>query len=191
VDREQLVIESLPLAAQTAWGIAKGLPRFVDPRDLRQDACIGLLYAARRYNPERNVPFRSFARRRVSGAVLDSLRRSNMPRHARAAYLAEGVAAVVEQLRDPDLVPGPMLDQHERVARRERRTLLAEAIEALPMPFRAVIRARYFEQLMMREIGANLGLHASQVSRLHALGLRLLREYFAIRGFSSFAEVAR
>lgn len=43
----------------------------------------GLLDAARRYDPERGVPFRRFAHYRVRGAVLDGMRRhAELPRRA-------------------------------------------------------------------------------------------------------------
>lgn len=41
--------------------------------DLRQFAYAGLLEALDRFDPERGVPFRAFARRRISGSVLDGL----------------------------------------------------------------------------------------------------------------------
>lgn len=41
--------------------------------DLGQFACTGLLEALDRFDPARGVPFRAFARRRISGSILDGL----------------------------------------------------------------------------------------------------------------------
>ena len=66
-----LLAEHLHLAEQIAFGIKKHLPAHVDLRDLIQDGRIGLLDAARRYEAGRRVPFGAYARRRISGSILD------------------------------------------------------------------------------------------------------------------------
>jgi RNA polymerase sigma factor for flagellar operon FliA len=42
--------------------------------DLIQAGSIGLMDAARRFGPHRNLPFRQYARIRITGAIFDSLR---------------------------------------------------------------------------------------------------------------------
>jgi RNA polymerase sigma factor FliA len=51
------------------------LPRHVDTDDLLQCAIIGLFQAIERFNPDSGALFRTFARRRIKGAILDELRR--------------------------------------------------------------------------------------------------------------------
>ena len=50
----------------------------LDQDDVLQVAMMGLLEALRRYDPSRGVTFRSFALRRVKGAVLDLLRKTDV-----------------------------------------------------------------------------------------------------------------
>lgn len=49
----------------------------LDRRDLEQWAYAGLLEAIDRFDPARGVPFRGFAARRITGAVLDGLAKSS------------------------------------------------------------------------------------------------------------------
>ncbi len=59
--------------------------------DLWSVGALGLLEAARRYDPARDIRFESFAEHRVKGAMLDELRRmDHLPRRLRAKV--EGVS---------------------------------------------------------------------------------------------------
>ena len=192
MDTQQLVIDSLPLAAHIAGNISKRLPPRVDPRDLRQEACLGLLDAARRYDAGKGVPFGAYARRRIRGAVMDGLRREDhLARAARAQARAEGAEVPVQsiQLTAPDQVVGGLTSPHEDTVDAERARLVADAIETLPARLRAVLRAYYWNGDFMTEIAGELGICSARVSHLHCDALGLLREYFEMRGFTSLAEV--
>lgn len=70
----------------------------------------GLLDAARRYDPERGVPFRSYANFRVRGSILDGVRdMARLPRriHARLAGLAAGSRHSEGALDDLSSAPAP------------------------------------------------------------------------------------
>ena len=192
MDTQQLVIDSLPLAANIAGNISKRLPPHVDPRDLRQEACLGLLDAARRYDAAKGVPFGAYARRRISGAVMDGLRREDhLSRSARAQARAEGAEAAAQsiQLTDPDQIVGALVSPREHAVDTERERLVADAIETLPARLRIVLRAHYWNGKFMSEIGNELGICSSRASHLHCDALGLLREYFEMRGYTSLAEV--
>lgn len=65
-------------------------------------------------------------------------------------------------LLDPELQPE---EQHEL---HELRELLLEAIESLPLRYRAVVRLRYVSQLSFREIGQALGIpHSTAKTYFH------------------------
>ncbi len=57
-----------------ARSIARRLPASVQLDDLIQAGSIGLIDAARRFGANRNLPFRLYARIRITGAIFDSLR---------------------------------------------------------------------------------------------------------------------
>jgi RNA polymerase sigma factor for flagellar operon FliA len=78
--------------------------------DLVSVGRMGLLEAARRYDPDRGVPFRAFAAHRIRGAVLDGMRRlGHAPRRAYARMRGVEAAARVSEaaLEDLALPPPP------------------------------------------------------------------------------------
>jgi RNA polymerase sigma factor for flagellar operon FliA len=72
--RDQLVMDHVPLVKSLAQRLAQRLPAQVEVNDLISVGVLGLVEAANRYRPTLGVPFDAFARRRVNGAMLDSLR---------------------------------------------------------------------------------------------------------------------
>lgn len=72
--RDRLVMEHVGLVKTMAQRLAMRLPAQVEVSDLVSVGVLGLIDAAGRYKPSLGVPFDAFARRRVQGAMLDSLR---------------------------------------------------------------------------------------------------------------------
>jgi RNA polymerase sigma factor for flagellar operon FliA len=72
--RNALVVEHVGLVKTLAQRLAQRLPSQVQVSDLVSVGVLGLIDAAGRYKPSLGVPFDAFARRRVQGAMLDSLR---------------------------------------------------------------------------------------------------------------------
>src|SRR5438105_9790681 len=73
-ERETLINETLPLIKHIAHRVATRLPSNVEMRDLINAGVIGLLDAIDKFEPERNVKFKTYAEVRIRGAILDSLR---------------------------------------------------------------------------------------------------------------------
>lgn len=72
--RDRLVMEHVSLVKTLAYRLAQRLPAQVEVSDLVSVGVLGLIDAAARYKSSLGVPFDAFARRRVHGAMLDSLR---------------------------------------------------------------------------------------------------------------------
>jgi len=72
--RERLLTEHLPLVQYIARRIRERLPAHVQLDDLVHAGVLGLMEALERYDPGKHVQFSSFARFRIQGAILDSLR---------------------------------------------------------------------------------------------------------------------
>jgi RNA polymerase sigma factor for flagellar operon FliA len=72
--RDRLVMEHVSLVKSLAHRLVQRLPSQVEMNDLISVGVLGLIDAAARYKPSTGVPFDAFARRRVHGAMLDSLR---------------------------------------------------------------------------------------------------------------------
>jgi RNA polymerase sigma factor FliA len=68
------MIEHLPLVRMVARDIHRGLPRYVPIEDLQSAGVSGLLDALGKFDSSRQVQFRTYARYRIRGAILDSLR---------------------------------------------------------------------------------------------------------------------
>jgi RNA polymerase sigma factor FliA len=64
----------MPEVKQIARNILRRLPSFVQLDDLIQAGNMGLIDASRRYGAGYRMPFRQYARIRISGAIFDSLR---------------------------------------------------------------------------------------------------------------------
>src|SRR6202789_2055137 len=72
--REQLLGEHLPEVQYIARRIHNRLPPQVPLEDLVHAGIIGLIDAVRKYDPSKNVRLRHYAKFRIRGAILDSLR---------------------------------------------------------------------------------------------------------------------
>ncbi|HEY2382971.1 MAG TPA: FliA/WhiG family RNA polymerase sigma factor [Terriglobia bacterium] len=74
LERDALINESLPLIKHIAHRVAVRLPSNIEIRDLVNAGVIGLLDAIDKFEPERNIKFKTYAEVRIRGAILDSLR---------------------------------------------------------------------------------------------------------------------
>ncbi|MEQ1946540.1 MAG: FliA/WhiG family RNA polymerase sigma factor [Bryobacteraceae bacterium] len=72
--RDRVVLEHLPLVKAIAVRVHENLPVHVDLDDLVHAGILGLFDAATKYNPDKQVAFSSYAKHRIKGAILDSLR---------------------------------------------------------------------------------------------------------------------
>lgn len=72
--RNKLVMEHVGLVKAMASRLANRLPSQVEVSELISVGVLGLIDAAGRFKPSLGVPFDAFARRRIQGAMLDSLR---------------------------------------------------------------------------------------------------------------------
>jgi RNA polymerase sigma factor FliA len=74
-ERNDLVMRELPQVYYVAARIRERLPKHVDLDDLVQAGVIGLLDACRNYDANKDAQFSTFAKYRIRGAILDSLRK--------------------------------------------------------------------------------------------------------------------
>jgi RNA polymerase sigma factor for flagellar operon FliA len=71
---EQWILQALPLVRRVARKVASYVANDADMEDLISAGTVGLVKAARSYDPERHAEFRTYAYIRIRGAVLDELR---------------------------------------------------------------------------------------------------------------------
>jgi RNA polymerase sigma factor FliA len=84
VERERVLLEHLPQVKYIARRIHGRLPAQVPLDDLIHAGVVGLIDAVEKFNPDKNVQLKSYAKFRIRGAILDSLREMDWsPRHLR------------------------------------------------------------------------------------------------------------
>lgn len=102
--RDKLVLEHLPLVKAIAIRMHENLPVHVDVDDLIHAGILGLFDAASKYNPEKQVVFSCYAKHRIKGAVLDSLRqldwasRDLRSRHKRVEEAARELSVQLQRM---------------------------------------------------------------------------------------------
>jgi RNA polymerase sigma factor FliA len=84
IERQRLLNESLPEVRYIARRIHDRLPSHVPFDDLVHAGILGLIDAVDKFDPRKNVQLKSYARFRIRGAILDSLRQMDWsPRNLR------------------------------------------------------------------------------------------------------------
>ena len=72
--RDRIVLDHLPLVKAIAIRVHENLPVHVDLDDLIHAGVLGLFDAVIKFDDSKNVAFHSYAKHRIKGAILDSLR---------------------------------------------------------------------------------------------------------------------
>ncbi len=72
--RDEIVLEHLSLVKAIAIRVHENLPVHVDLDDLIEAGVLGLFDAVEKYDASKSVAFHSYAKHRIKGAILDSLR---------------------------------------------------------------------------------------------------------------------
>jgi RNA polymerase sigma factor for flagellar operon FliA len=101
--RDRVVLEHLPLVKAIAIRVHENLPVHVEVDDLVHAGILGLFDAASKYNPDKQVAFSSYAKHRIKGAILDSLRqldwasRDMRRRHKQVEAATRELAATLQR----------------------------------------------------------------------------------------------
>lgn len=170
--RDKLVMDHVGLVKALASRLANRLPSQVEVSELISVGVLGLIDAAGRFKPSMGVPFDAFARRRIQGAMLDSLRdldwapralrkmrrdvdgalarlRSELKREPAAAEIADALNVsepeydrMIDQLRSADLA-----SIRQASATGDGTTTLEVAIDPSEGPYARLERAELRQHL--------------------------------------------
>jgi RNA polymerase sigma factor (sigma-70 family) len=132
--RDALVELNLDLVASIAHNVKKSLPPSFDIEDLIGVGHIALVETATRYRPELHggAPFSAYARQRIRGAMLDSIKNRHYRENTRPSI--EEVAPVVEECKLDRLI-----DEERNVVR------IREAVEMLPPAQREAVERKFWD----------------------------------------------
>lgn len=100
-DREKLLVDHLPEVQYIARRMHERLPAHIPLEDLVHAGVLGLIDAVDKFDPTRHVQLKSYAKFRIRGAILDSLRATDWsPRRLRkqARGLEEAFRALSSEL---------------------------------------------------------------------------------------------
>lgn len=96
-DQEALVVQHAQLVKRIAYHLLSRLPSSVMEDDLVQSGMIGLLEAARKYDPSQGASFETYAGIRIRGSMLDEIRKGDWtPRSVHRK--SREVAAAIREL---------------------------------------------------------------------------------------------
>ena len=101
-NRERWVVRHLPLVRRIATRMSPRVPQ-LEIDDLVAAGTIGLIEAVDRYDEELGVPFRSFAYRRIKGAIIDEIRR----------FLGRETTASGQRAAAPLSLEAPIFEMHD------------------------------------------------------------------------------
>jgi len=164
--RNDLVEQHYDLVKVIARGIQRHLPPSFELDDLIQNGVVGLIHAAERFDPTVGLVFETFARHRVRGAILDSVRRREYTENTHDELPEQMVA--VEQ--DPI---------EERLTLQQQAERVSAAVAELPHRERKIVEMRYRQEVSMVNIGASLSMSKTRAVQLHKQAIGVLRTQLA------------
>ncbi len=112
--RDRAVVEHLPLVRAIAVRVHESLPVHIDLDDLVHAGIMGLIDAATKYNAAKKVAFAAYAKHRIKGAILDSLRqldwasRDLRRRHKQLDAVTRDLAATLRRNPTEEEIAGRM-----------------------------------------------------------------------------------
>ena len=112
--RDKLIIEHLPLVKAIAIRLYESLPVHADLDDLIHAGVLGLIDGAERFDHRKDILFKSYAKHRIKGAMLDSLRqldwasRDLRRRHKQLEAITQELTALTEERPADDAIAGRM-----------------------------------------------------------------------------------
>jgi len=108
------VLEYLPLVRAIAVRVYENLPVHVELDDLVHAGVLGLFDAAMKFDQEKKVTFKGYAKHRIKGAILDSLRemdwasRDMRKRHKKLEEITRELASTMERPPTEEEIAGKM-----------------------------------------------------------------------------------
>jgi RNA polymerase sigma factor for flagellar operon FliA len=157
----------------------------IEVADLVQAGNVGLLQAARSFEPGRGAPLAGYAKFRIRGEMLDVVRRS--AETARVFTSTSGTDDVAEL--DGRIPTSNDSSPQSSVLKRQRAEIIGEEVKRLPPRYRTVVRLRYSGEMTLRQIGAALSVNESRACQIHQNALSLLKRALRNRGVRDLSHL--
>ena len=134
------------------------LDRNVESEDMFQEANLAFLNAVRRYDPDKNASFRTFAAVCINNSLLNFIKSKNSKKLVSQAGFSDIDDPSNEMCEDPDN-PGP----EDAFIDREQYMLLGEMIKKLLSPLEYDVFTRILEGKSYDDTAGELGLNVKAV----------------------------
>lgn len=161
--RNELIESNIALVAPMARFLSRQIPPSFELADLVQAGTIGLIQAADTWDSGR-IPFPLWAKVKIRGAMLDSVRRRAWREQAHEEITEAESAAPT---------PEAIAAFHERAGQ------LRQALKALPWRERRLVVLRHVEGASYRSAGAAVGVGKTRARQLVEQAMETLRASLA------------
>jgi RNA polymerase sporulation-specific sigma factor len=154
-----------------------------DPEDLISIGTIGLIKAVVTFNPQKGNRLAAYASKCVENEILMYLRARKKTNKEISLYEPIGTDREGNEIKLYDIIEADETDVPEKIYLKENIQKLYEKVENELSPReRLVLKMRYGlyngEEYTQREIGRQLGISRSYVSRIEKSAVEKLREFF-------------
>lgn len=171
-DVETLMTEHDGLVQQLAKMLRLRVPPCFDLEDLIQEGRLGLLDAISKFDAELGVPFAAYARRRILGAMLDSMRRNHWIDATMQSIFADEPGDDRVYRHEPSHTP----DYESEIDAKRRAAEIRGAVVQLPPREKLVIEEHYYSERTLLEVGADMAVNNSRACQIHFRSLVRLKE---------------
>jgi len=128
----ELFDANLVLVDQIAVQVIRSVDNRLDFNELRSYGLEGLMFAARRFDPEKGVPFRGYASFRVRGAMIDGVRKNGvLPRRTHQKLKALAAATDYAESSSEERASQPPSGQSSADAQKALDDYLARVATAM------------------------------------------------------------
>jgi RNA polymerase sigma factor for flagellar operon FliA len=150
------------------------LPSGIDREDLESFGYMGLVQAARAYDPARGVAFSTYAYHCIENTI-----RAQLQRASRREFDCLSLDALVGDDEDgtplAELIPDETADAERQAIDSAEQDALRHTVRSLPPRLAEIIQDLYFAQHSAAEVARRHGLTPQRVQALHRQGLTALR----------------
>ncbi|MDP2735363.1 MAG: sigma-70 family RNA polymerase sigma factor, partial [bacterium] len=174
--QDDLILEHLPMAKKEVRYMR--LPNHVDRGDFESAAAIGLIHAARQFKPSLGVQFKTYAKLRIQGAILDEVRKMDwMSRRQRQRDNGTGALLPIGDMSEKDDANTALMVEVGRKTKtdseldqgvfvNELAAILARAMDGLSEREHQVISLYFWKDRSLEEIGEEMSVTVGRVSQI-------------------------
>jgi RNA polymerase sigma factor (sigma-70 family) len=152
IERNQLVLNYMPLANKIASEKNKKTPKNITLDELRSAAYLGLIQAANRFNKESNCSFATYAKYRITGEIKDYLRKNKIK---------------FVEIQD---------QYYYNIENQDNIDLFSTIYAIIDTTGRSIIKMYYVDNKSMKQIGKQLNITESRVSQMICKYKKIIRK---------------